>query len=366
MIEFEINGTKYTDFISAAVNLSMASLANDFRFVSSSVNSFPPFKQGDEISAIVDGERMMTGYIDEISGTEAGGVYEITYSGRDKTGDLIDSQIDIIDDIRSDGLTLKTLIGKVLSHLGLSISVIDEYSPAAFNLAEDFISPQPGESAIGFLLKYARKRQALLSTDGDGNIVITQSSPTDPGDALQSAVGSNSNNVISQNWAIDSRKAFNRYVHRGQLDLRALNFGGETDIATAINQGAEVTYSPSRTGRQRVIVEDGGYSTAQLRSRALWSRQFGIAGALRYTCAVKGHQRPSDGVWRENTLAQVVADAANINEKMLIESVTFTQGNEIPTITTLQLVDKRAYTTDSKRLNRRQAGESADAFTVLG
>ena len=115
MIEFEVNGTPYKDFISASCKLSMKSVANEFTFTASAVNGFPPFKKGDEIQCIVDGESKLTGFVEKIKGNETDSNHTITYSGRDKTGDFIDSQLSKLDDIKaSPSLTLKRIIELIL------------------------------------------------------------------------------------------------------------------------------------------------------------------------------------------------------------------------------------------------------------
>lgn len=363
MIELTVNGTPYTDFLSARVTLSLETMSNDFDFTASSVGTFPPFKQGDDIEVLVDREKVLTGTIDEVAGIEEEGNYKITYSGRDKTGDFVDSDIDIINDIRAESLTLKKLIETVIAHLGQSIEVIDNLVPEPFNLAEDFISPFPGENAFLFVSKYARKRQALLTSDADSNIVITQSSPVDSGDVVQSITGGDTNNIIGQSWGINASKVFNKYIYRGQFDLRAANFAGETDIATVVSQSAEIINTDVRIGRQRVIIEPIGYSSPELKNRAKWSSAITGAAAVRFVCAVKDHQRPTGGLWAINNLVQVNSDAADITRKMLVNTVTFTQADGSPTATTLEFVEQNAYTIDEIS---RAVGRQGDVFQTIG
>ncbi|MCK4758546.1 MAG: hypothetical protein KAT69_00780, partial [Candidatus Aminicenantes bacterium] len=92
MIELLVNGKPYTDFIDISLHISIESLANDFSFTASAVKAFPPFKQGDPVVINVDGEKKLTGHIGEISGSDQEGGHTVTYTGRDKTGDLVDSQ----------------------------------------------------------------------------------------------------------------------------------------------------------------------------------------------------------------------------------------------------------------------------------
>ena len=359
------DGIPYTDFVSARCTISVESLSNDFEFTASAVNGFPPFKDGDPITVLVDGVKRLTGNIAPLSGSESEGSHVVIYTGRDRTADFFDSQIAAINDIRADGqLTLKIIIEKVLSHIGLDIKVIDNLNPKPFNEAEDVGRPKQGEGCFEFVMKWARKRQALLSSDGDGNIVITQSSPENSGAALQSVKGADDNNVLEQSWTNDSSKKFSKYIYGGQLDLGALNLGGESDSATVTDQSAEVTDSDVRQGRQKVVIEAQSYSTEQLKLRAKWGKQIAKARANRYTCVVKGHQKPAGGDWKENELAQINSTAADITRMMLINTISFTEGEKQPTVTTLEFVEKNVYTVDEKLLSQKPTGKQNDAFTI--
>lgn len=369
MIELIVNGTPFTDFTEAAVTVSLTTLANDFSFTASAVDGFPPLKQGDEVVVIVDREKAVTGTIDEVNGRDTEGNHLVTYSGRDKTGDLLDSQINVIDDIRPEGsLTVRGLIRIVLDHLELDINILDLVNPAPFNKAEDFISPQVGENAFDFIANYAKKRQVLLSSTEEGDILITQSAPTDSDAAVQRLQGANDNNILTQSWTVNASQLFNRYVHRGQLDPRAVNFAGDSTIESVENQSGESVDSDVRVGRQSVRVEADSYSSAQLLDRAKWSNQLAKAKATRFTCSVKGHQKPGEfgELWEINTLVQVNSDVADISRKMLIDTITFSQGEGQPTITTLECVERNVYTINDRILSQRPAGDQNDAFKSLG
>ena len=376
MIQITVNGVPYTDFVSAAVTISLESLANDFSFTASAVGAFPPLRRGDAVAVTVDGVAVLTGFIDEIGGEDREGGHLITYTGRDKTGDFLDSQINIIDDIRAaDNLTLKRIIEAVIEHLGMNIKVVDNLDPAPFNEAEDIIAPKVGQNAFEFSAAFAAKRQALLSSTSDGDILITQSSPSDSGATVQRLKGADSNNILTQNWGRNGSLRFNRYIHRGQLDPSALNFGGDSDSTAVEDQGGEAIDSDIRVGRQSVKVESEStgtgafgvktsmsYSSEQLKDRAKWTKQLAKAKANRFICAVKGHQMPNGGVWQANTLVQVNSDVADIDRKMLLNTLTFSQGEAQPTITTLECVERNVYTINEKILAQRPTGSQSDVF----
>lgn len=362
MIELQVNGVTYTDFVDASVTLALDTMANDFSFTASAVNGFPPFKDGDNVKCIVDGKQVLDGYIDTVNGSESEGSHLVTYEGRDKTLDFIDSDINVIPDIRANGnLTLKSIIQIVIKHLGQSIEVIDKRSPEAFNAAEDVLVPKVGQNALDFVRLYAMKRQALLSSDGNGNIVITESLATESGETLTSVQNDN-NDIISQSWHVSGRERFNTYINRGQLDPIALNFTPSPDIAGVESQSGGVSDLEVRAGRQKVKVESKGYSNAQLVDRAKWSKQIAKARAFEFNCIVKGHSKKSGGVWDVNELVFINSLAADITQSMLINAVTFNESSGQATTTSLEFVEKDVYTINEKLLSQKKVGNQQTAY----
>jgi len=169
---------------------------------------------------------------------------------------------------------------------------------------------------------------------------------------------------------------FNKCIRRGQLDPSAFNFGGASDSKTIEDQGGEAVDSGVRTGRQSVKVESDitskgafgakrtlSYSSEQLKDRAKCASQLAQAKASRVMCTVQGHQMPLGGVWGVNTLAQVNSDTADINRKMLVNTLTFSQGEGRPTVTAIEFVERNVYTINEKILSQRPAGTALGAFT---
>lgn len=366
MIKLSVNGVPYTDFMRASLTVSIESLSNDFSFVATAVNLFPPFKSGDVVEVLINDKKRLTGHIEEISGSEQEGNHVITYSGRDNTGDFVDSSLVGLNDIRATGsLTLKKIIEAIIKNINSKLKVIDLFNPPPFNQAEDIVDAQDGTNALALALEYARKRQALLSSDKDGNIVITQSLPVRSGATLQ-RIANGANNILSQAWTIKQSERFNLYVHKGQLDPRALNFIGTSDIAAVENQSGRISNSDIRPGRQSVIVEPKGYSSGQLKNRAKWSSQIAKSKETRYNCITQDHFDPNGNEWIDNTLVQINSSVADITRQMLINTITFSQGEGEPTITSLEFVEKDVYTINQQILNQKPAGKQNDAFKSLG
>ena len=190
-MKLEVNGTPYEHFTSASAEIRLDALSNTFSFTAVSTEKTPlPFKGGEPCRVLVDDEAVVTGFIEIVSGSHDAGSHTINIQGRDKTGDLLDSNIGSLSDLK-ETITLKAIIEKVVANIGTTLTVIDEANPDPFNPAEDIQAPEPGDNAFQFLEALARKRQVLLTSNGDGNIVISQSPGIDSGGIASAFLQSN-------------------------------------------------------------------------------------------------------------------------------------------------------------------------------
>lgn len=178
MISIRVGGQDYSKLLSASVIWRLDALSKGFEitYASDGLGALP-FLGGEPCQISVEGEAVLTGYIEDLNVTYSSDGYTLTASGRDRTADLIDSTLGPISNFKGDGLTLAQIIKIITDHLNLDIKIIDNYNPDAFNAAEDLGAPQPAENAFKFVEKWARKRQAILTSTRDGDILITQSSP---------------------------------------------------------------------------------------------------------------------------------------------------------------------------------------------
>ena len=340
MILIRVNGVEYEQYLSATVNISFETLANDFSFTATSNKGFPPFKKGDEVEMIVDGEKKCTGYIERVEGNYSADSHAITYSGRDKTADFIDSNIDVLGDLKD--LTLKQLLEKMISNIGSSLKVIDTVDPEVFNVAEDIIKCEPGDGCFAKANEFSKKRQVFLTSDGDANIVIANSEPVDTGSLLQHKINSEGNNVLEASWSLSDEERFNRYSLRSQLDPVGLALVPSPDIATASNQsGGIILDNEIRAGRQFVATKDK-HSSEELKKRAEWTKKIRKARGNTYTATIQGYRNFQANLWDVNQLATIEDDFADISRKMMVGSLQFNY-SEAGSITLLNFIEKDAY-----------------------
>ena len=360
-INLEVNGIEYTNFTMATVTLSLDTLSNDFSFQAVLPNGEQlPLKGGDKCAILVDDELVVTGFIENITGRYTATDHTIFVTGRDRTGDLIDSSIDVIDDIRAP-VSLKEIVEKVAQHIGSDLAVVDKANPEEFNKAEDIVSPQPGDNAFEFVEGYAQKRQVLLTSNAAGNIVITNSKSTPSDSTIQNVVGASGNNILTADWSYMTANLFNKYIQKGQLSPVALDFGGAKSADGIVSQKGEAIDDSVREGRQRVTVSDKSFSSEQLQKRAEWSKKIRSARSVAYQCTVQGFKNSAGKRWDVNTLVSVVDTFADISRDLLLNTVRFLY-NEDGSVSLLSFVEANAYELVANE--PKTVGTNQDAFIL--
>lgn len=341
-MELEVNGIRYGRFTEASAVISLDSIARGFSFTAVSTEGLPlPFKGGEPCRVIVDSDPILDGFIELVSVDYDARGHSITIEGRSKTGDIVDSSLQG-KEINAP-ISLQKIIEGVISEIGLDIAVIDNTTIEDFNEAEDKIGPAVGENAFDFIERLARKRQVLLTSDGDSNVVITRSEPTQIDVNLQNVVQSNSNNIISGSVSYDRTQRFRDYFVKSQQNTSSLVFGGSASLADVVDQGGVALDDEVRGGRQLVMKAEKASSNDQATERAIWEANIRRTRSQVYSSTVNEYRTQSGELWSTNKLVTITDEFADINARMLINSISFkfdiTQGRK----TVLGFVDKDAY-----------------------
>ena len=345
-MKLEVNGAEFSNFLSASCELRLDALSNTFSFSATLPDGQEmPFKGGDVCRVLVDGEVVLTGHIEVIEVDYSGSSHSILVSGRDNTGDLLDSTIGDIDELRAENLTLKSIIETVIKHLGLSIKVIDKVNPPVFTSAEDLASPEPGDNAFAFIEKYSLKRQVLLTSNADGDLVIDTNSGITAEGAIQHIIGAEDNNVIESSFRYDTTGRFNVYQFTSQLSPVPLIYSGDFDLASLVAQRGGALDKGIRAGRQMVLVSETASSSTYDEQRARWEADIRRARGLVYSAVVPGFRVGFDtgALWNINRLYQIVDDYLGKSEPMLCNSITFTFDIDDGKKTSIGFVDESAY-----------------------
>lgn len=362
MINIKVGATTYQGFTSAQVSLGMDRLCSTFEFTATTDgSSYLPFKGGEECEIFVDGDLVLSGTIEVVDAEYTNDSHRINISGRDYTGDLLDSSLDSLASITGDGLTLKSLIESVLDQLNIGVDVIDNANPKPFNVSEDYASPELGENAFSFLEKYSRKRQVLLGSDELGNVTIIKSE----GDTIQAwlrhEVNGSTNNILSANVSYDRTGRFNVYKFASSLNPIAVNNSADVSVFSVASQvGNVVVDDEISTGRQLYLVAETSASDGENTDRAKWERNVRRSRGRMYSAKVHGYRSQTGGLWTPGTVVGVLDERADIDGQMLVNTVTYDYSLSVGSQTTIGLLPPDAYTLAS---NTPVAGSTGNALT---
>lgn len=361
-MELELGGRVWTDFVAASVTDRLDALCKEFSFELTSQSGAPiPFRGGESCRVKIDGQTILSGYIEKVSVDGGADEHTIKVEGRSRTADILDSAIaGALSDIRPP-TTLSAVCNSVIAHIGSDVGVFDTVNPAPFAKAIDVVAPEPAQNCFEFLEQWARKRQCLLSETADGRLWIRRADGVSVDKWVQQrAEGDRSaNNVLSYSVSYDLTNRFRSYEFNAQLSLLALVDAGETPDDQIVDQRATVEDSGlTGRGRQMVIQSESMFAGGELEQRAVWERDIRRARSRVYSCEVSGPYGQDGQLWKTGELPFVRDDLCGIDTRMLCNSVAFSLDADGGTVTTLGFVERGAYRLQLEEPVERRLGPS--------
>lgn len=308
--ELRVNGLVFTAWKSVQAVKSIESVAGGFSFDFAEKLDLP-INHGDECSVTVNGEYLITGYIDQLD-ISTGSEKSFKVSGRDKAGDLVDCSIDG-SRVQYDGQTLMQIARAICEPFGIQVRAEADTGKAFPRFAV-----QTGETAWQALERLARQRGLLLVSDGLGAVVFIQPSTANDGPALVQGA-----NVVTASASFDMQARFSRYVVKGQAPGDDDNYGDATNTIQSVATDPGV-----KRYRPLVILNEMNTDTKQTGDRALFEASNRAARAAKFTVEVAGWLRGDNGkLWRPNTLVTCDIPDLRLSGSMLISEVEYNQGD---------------------------------------
>ena len=355
MIFLKVDGDTFEGFTEISVMRSIGAISGSYSFGATSSKKISlPIQEGQSCRVLIDETPVIDGYIETIPIEYDSQTHTIQISGRDKTMDVIDSST-VVKEL-SGTLSLQAVIRQVLDGNGLQdIDIINQVSGLESFKDGDIESAEVGESVFEYIEKYARKRQVLLTGDGNGNIVITRSGTINATTALLNVIDGTNNNILSASGQYSGTDLFNKYIVRSQQNPVALENAGDISTSEIVNQSGTVIDSNVRSTRILEIRPDQAGSSEDSKQFATWTRNIRRSKAFSYTAVVQGHYQDEakTRLWVPNEIVSINDDFmgmnSQLNAKMLIDTVEYRQNLDSGTTTAITCVDKNAYTLQAEQ-----------------
>jgi len=303
-----INGTDFSGWTAVQITRSIEQVCNTFKLSLTErwdgADAPPEIRAGDTCDVLCDGERVITGYVDDALPSYDADQHAITVTGRSKPSDLVDC-----------GLKGRQFKDQNLLQLATTVAGWFDISVRAeCDVGANFARPaiEPGQTGFEFLEKHARQRAVRLISGADGALVIVRTGKTVVPTTLE--------------LGVNIRSASGRFSHRDRFkELIVLGQTAGTDswngVSASDNQGTAID-NDIRTGRRTVIMAENVADSAACKRRAEWQRNtaYGRGRGLTYTVSGWRH---SAGLWQPNTLVPVKDQWMRLDESLLISSLQY-------------------------------------------
>ncbi len=453
--------------ISGEVETTMDEMCRSFSF---EVVEDPALLAGKQISDLsgapcqifIGDTLILTGFIESVDIAGDAGNRTISIEGRDKTADILDSDIDGTVEFVKSTVTLLTVAQTVLANIfnprkssdgssaGSDPTKYDKFERAQaaeflrrgysaptvvdidknneeaiaeqlgiedlelirsvigtfiepFEDASDNISSEPGDNAFDFLTKWSARRQVLLSSDEEGNLLFIKPAAAAKGvddfslhsvKTTKSIIllnGGAENNVLAYSRRDNHDSLYYYYVVTGFRDA------AKDDDRSSLTTNADLVensalYSPSllhslyrltetepgpfegpqrqkpfleteatpdvpdigrafvsgrspRRGRTKYIVADTAMSQKEAVTMARFNYNKDLADSLQLSYTVQGYRAQDGKLWRKNELVSVQDEVGEVAGVGRVRSVIFSTGPG-GSVTTLSIVHPLSYVSE--------------------
>lgn len=314
-------------------------------------NKLPWFlKPGVKVVIKIGSDPAINGFIDRLDVDISNEDRRVEITGRDQTGDLVDSSAPT-EPAEFKNLTILTLAQKFCSPFGI-IAFTDTNILPAFTK----FTVKQGETIFELLQRAANLRGLLLLSNEFGNLLITNRSLTSASVAFTPLV--QGQNIISASASFDNTERFKTYTVKGQSEGNDFIFG----LNVTSPQGVSTDSAINRP-RGKTIIADGSVDFAGAQKRANWENTTRAAKSSEITVKVQGWRQFANGpLWKINQLVNVDIGYVGVKRnQLLISGIEFNKSIGAGTTTTLKLTRKDAFIPELPSLTA-----SGDLQTDLG
>jgi prophage tail gpP-like protein len=316
MITLKLARAQVEGFQTYKVMSTMRALSDAFELTCPNSTSAQGITAGSACEVLVDGDLTITGKVDRVHYSSK--TRMLTWTGRDKTGALVDSS-PVISTGQFVGLTAKEIIAALSSPFGITVTGEDGKTFKQYNVELD----APISDTIAEVCSLSG---ILATSSSDGNIILTKAEATISNIILQEG-----RNISEFEMTADASKVFSSYKVIGQQ-----TFTGNDQ--TSATQPFGTTVGTGVSPRLKLIISPNSvdFAAAQTQSDWIAAEIESSKEVLLVTIAEYSEVQP-------NTLITFVSETLRISSKRLIESVIWEYSPDAGHRTTFILVNPSKY-----------------------
>lgn len=274
----------------------------------------PRLREGVACQVLLDGEVVISGYIDTFEPELSASACSIRVEGRDRTGDLVDCSA-IYRGGQWRDVSLERIVRDIVKPFGVPVVVAHGLDQG--DRFKDF-ALEDGEKAFDAIDRACRLRAVLCTSTPTGALWLGTA-----GNMVSAATLEEGKNILRISSTHSWKDRFSRIIAKGQVPGDDDQYG-----ESAAQLKAEALDPEIDRYRPLVVMAEQGTSNAALRDRAEWEVSVRMGRGKRGRLSVVGWRDGQDGragtLWQPNTLVRVISPIMQLDAEMLIVSVAYT------------------------------------------
>lgn len=277
------------------------------------------FRLGQEAFVEINGYRLITGYIEEISCNYNRNEKSLEIRGRGKTGDLVDCS-NWGPNSKSEfyNQTVLNVIKALCKPFSISVLAHSSASsPVSKKAAAGSWKTKEGDTVFDSILRLCRANAILPIDYGDGKVTLTRTSAKKATDSLELG-----GNILSGTSSNSNLERFSSYEVKG-------NGSGANDFSAILETvtGPSAISTDALIIRHRplvIITSDVVNEISRLQEKAKWEALTRAGFSRRFQYSVNGWLQSDGTPWSVNSLVKVEDEISKVQGKpLLITEVVF-------------------------------------------
>jgi prophage tail gpP-like protein len=337
-VSLAVDGAEYQGWKSARVTRGIECISGRFdleasdRWSGQTPAGPRPIAKESSCVLYLEGQPMISGYIDGVSMSYGPADHRLSVSGRDRSGSLVDSSA-FLGKWEFIGVPLETLVRRICEPFGIPVTV---QSGLKIPRLPTRISIDPGDTAFEAIERACRMCGVLPIAYGEGAIILTRAGSEGTTTALVEG-----QNILAASATFDASRRYRRYIVTGQHPGNDEYVGD----ATVRVRGEALDATVRRAERVLVVRAEGSVTPAQAKLRAQWEAKVRAARGDAVTVRVQGWKQGDGKLWPVNALVPVESPTLGLRgeSEMLITEATFSLDEQGGTTTELRLARPDAF-----------------------
>lgn len=326
IVTLKVDGMEYRGWLEVRIARGVDRAAADFTL--SVTRQYWTIRPGSACEVWIGQDKLITGWVDEVTHSHDGSDRRIDVRGRSRTADLIDCSA-----VNKPGQWSNQSLQRIADDLAGPYGVPVLVSGGGVVIPDHQL--QQGESVMESLNRLCAMRGLVATDDAEGRLRLHQ-----PGANLRAAqllAAKGSGNVLKASAKFSQRDRFHTYIVKGQ------QAGFEIEDSRQIAQPTGKAVDPGiRSTRTLIVMAESQADGARCTERAQWEAASRAGRSVEINLTVQGWRQQNGTLWPVNGIVPYRDDIMGFSTDLLIAEASFTKGKG-GTLTEMRLAPPEAY-----------------------